>query len=90
MKFESQEFDKCANYTDKNGFKSVHVPSLGSPRRLLNTDGDWDVVAPDGYAQPESQCYLVDVYPDCVVLNGLSFKGAEAMPVAVGTYRIPR
>lgn len=90
MKFESQEFDKCANYTDKNGFKSVHVPSLGSPRRLLNTDGDWDVVAPDGYTQPESQCYLVDVYPDCVVLNGLSFKGAEAMPVAVGTYRIPR
>ena len=24
----------------------------------------------------------------CIVLNGLSFKGAEAVPVAVGTYRI--
>lgn len=88
MKFESQEFDECANYTDKNGFKSVHVPSLGSPRRLLNTDGDWDVVAPDRYTQPESQCYRVDVYEDYIVLNALSFSGATSSPVALGTYKI--
>lgn len=88
MKFESQEFDPCANYTDKNGFKSVHVPSLGSPRRLLNTDGDWDVVTTDGYTQPESQCYRVDVYEDCIILNGLSFSGTTATPVPLGTYKI--
>ena len=88
MKFESQEFDKCANYTDKNGFKSVHVPSLGSPRRLLNTDGDWDTYAPGGYNQPDSQCYLVDAYDDFLVLNGLSFSGESATPVPLGTYKI--
>lgn len=88
MKFESQELDVDANYTDKNGFKSVHIPSLGSPRRLLNTDGDWDVVTTDGYTEPESQCYRVDVYEDCITLNGLSFLGASATPVPVGTYKI--
>lgn len=88
MKFESQEFDKCANYTDKNGFKSVHVPSLGTPRRLLNTDGDWDTYTTDGYNQPDSQCYRVDVYDDCIVLNGLSFSGTNATPVPLGTYKI--
>ena len=89
MKFESQTFDKCANYTDKNGFKSVHVPSLGCPRHLRSTDGDWTTVkGADGWTEPESQCYRADVYPDCVVLNGLSYAEGEWVPSAVGTYRI--
>lgn len=88
MKFESQTFDKCANYTDKNGFKSVHVPSLGSPRHLLNTDGDWTVITTDRYTEPQSQCYRVDVYEDCIVLNGLSFLGATSSLVPLGTYKI--
>ncbi len=90
MKLESQEFDKCANYTDKNGFKSVHVPSLGAPRTLLDHQGNWTTdKGPDGFSEPCSQCYRVDVYEDCIVLNGLSFTGTEGVPVAVGTYRIP-
>ena len=89
MKFESQEFDDCANYTDKNGFKSVHVPSLGSPRTLLDTDGNWTTdKGPDKWTEPSSQCYRVDVYPDCIVLNGLSFSGTTATPVPLGTYKI--
>lgn len=88
MKFESQTFDKCANYTDKNGFKSVHVPSLGSPRHLLNTDGDWKVITTDGYTERQSQCYRVDVYEDCIVLNGLSFLGTTSSLVPLGTYKI--
>lgn len=87
MKFESQAFDECANYTDKNGFKSVHVPSLGSPRTLLNSNGEWDVTKlDDNYTQPDSQCYIVDVYEDCIVLNGMDLVNKE--PVPLGTYKI--
>ena len=90
MKFESQEFDKCANYTDKNGFESVHVPSLGSPRHLLNTNGDWTTIkGADRWTEPESQCYLVDVYSDCIVLNGLEL-GTTGVPSVevLGTLKI--
>ena len=87
MKFESQAFDECANYTEKNGFKSVHVPSLGSPRTLLNSNGEWDVTKlDDNYTQPDSQCYIVDVYEDCIVLNGMDLVNNE--PVPLGTYKI--
>lgn len=90
MKFESQEFDPCANYTDKNGFKSVHVPSLGSPRHLLNTNGDWTTIkGADEWTEPESQCYRVDVYDDCIVLNGLELGTTGVPSVEVhGTLKI--
>lgn len=37
MKFELQEVDVNANYTEKNGFKSVHVSSLATPRDIEYT-----------------------------------------------------
>lgn len=87
MKFESQEMDECANYTEKNGFKSVHVPSCGSPRTLLDSDGNWTTnKGADGYAEPDSQGYIVDVYDDCIVLNGWDFVGNA--PVVLGCYKI--
>lgn len=87
MKFESQEFDACANYTDKNGFKSVHVPSLGSPRTLLDCDGNWTTnKGSDGYTEPDSQCYIVDVYEDCIVLKGMDMVNKKRLPI--GTYKI--
>lgn len=81
IKFEAQEFDPAANYSEENGFKSVHVPSLGAPRTLTSEDGTW--VADDA----GSQGYIVDVYEDYIVLNGWDFVGNK--PVPLGTYKIP-
>ena len=80
MKFQSQEFDTCANYTEKNGFKSVHIPSLGVPRDVDTVN---KVSVNDDRA---SQGYIVDVYDDCIVLNGMDF--INNVPVPLGTYRI--
>jgi len=79
IKFEAQQYDDSANYTEKNGFKSVHVPSGGSPREL-NADGSWTG------KDAESQGYLVDVYNDCVVLNGMDLINNKIIPL--GTYKI--
>lgn len=87
MMFEAQEFDKNANYTNRNGFHSVHVPSVGNSRKLLGADGSWDDKDERGIYYP-AEAYLVDVYEDCVVLGGLSFADGVGTPVAVGTYRI--
>ena len=80
LKFESQAFDESANYTTKNGFKSVHIPSCGDPRTLLSSDGTWET------DQNGSQGYIVDVYEDCIVLNGIDFSNKELVPM--GVYKI--
>ena len=80
IKFQAQEFDKDANYSEENGFKSVHVPSSGAPRTLISADGTWEA------ADSESQGYIVDVYDDCIVLNGWDFVGNECVPL--GTFKI--
>ena len=76
--FECQEFDKIANYTDKDGFRSVHIPSLSRPCALI-----------DGVRTTQdtkSQGYVVDVYDDCIVLNGMDFINNN--PVPLGVYKI--
>lgn len=88
LMYEAQELDEKANYTKLNGYPSVHVPSLGNPRKLLGADGSWNDKDESGSIHP-AQAYLVDVYEDCIVLNGLSFSGANATPVPLGTYKIP-
>lgn len=89
-KFENQELDECANYTDKNGFKSIHIPSSSRPR-------DVDVETNTAiYSVTESQCYLVDVYDDYIILNGIGLKGITSadvtskqyQPCPLGTYKI--
>lgn len=80
IKFEAQAFDKDANYSTENGFKSVHVPSCGFPRTLISEDGTWEGDI-DG-----SQGYIVDVYDDCIVLNGMDL--INNVPVPLGTYKI--
>ncbi len=80
MKFECQELDRHANYTERNGFKSVHVPSLAIPR---DVDIENKKSVDDRSA---SQGYIVDVYEDCIVLNGLDFISEK--PVPLGTYKI--
>ena len=80
MMFQAQEFDPAANYSRENGFHSVHVPSSGAPRRLLDAEGTWEA------ADSESQGYIVDVHRDCIVLRGWDLVGDK--PVPLGTMRI--
>lgn len=78
--FEAQQYDKQANYSDENGFKSVHVPSSGSPRELISANGTWEA------RDTESQGYIVDVYDDCIVINGMDL--INNIPVPLGVYKI--
>ena len=80
IKFEAQQYDNQANYSEENGFKSVHIPSLGWPRELLSSDGTWEG------KHLESQGYIVDVYDDCIVLNGMDFINNQ--PIPLGTFKI--
>lgn len=82
IKFEEQVKEKNLNYTNKNGFHSVHIPSLSRPRDIE----DSKLV----YAPSESQGYIVDVYDDCIVLNGMAFNYTDttAVPVPLGTFKI--
>lgn len=80
MKFENQEFDVNANYTERNGFKSVHIPSLGTPRDI---NFDTNKAVDDNSA---GQGYIVDVYDNCIVLNGMDFINNK--PIPLGTYKI--
>ena len=80
-KYEMQELDECANYTDKNGFKSIHIPSSSRPRTVdLETN---ELV----YNVSESQCCLVDVYDDYIVLNGIGLTGITSADVASKQYK---
>lgn len=80
MKFEYQQYDVNANYTERNGFKSVHIPSLATPR-----DINFDTMKSKDDTNG-SQGYIVDVYDDCIVLNGWDFVGNKSIPL--GTYKI--
>ena len=83
IKFQCQEIDEATNYTEKNGFPSVHIPSVAESRNVVQlADGTWEQVT-EGLC---SQGYIVDVYDDCIVLNGWDFPGGG--PVAPGTVRI--
>ena len=89
-KFENQAVDECANYTDKNGFRSIHIPSSSRPRDVDGETGE------PTYSVAESQCYVVDVYDDYIVLNGIGLTGItsanvaskEYQPCPLGTYKI--
>ncbi len=77
---KDQESYKAANYTERNGFKSVHVPSCASPRYIdfNENKGKEDYTA--------SEAYIVDVYDDCIVLNGMDMMTKQQLPIA--TYKI--
>ena len=80
MKLESQEFSEIANYSFSNGYHSVHVPSSSDPRTLLSINGNWEA------DRNGSQGYIVDVYDNYIVLNGMDFTTEK--PVPIGVYKI--
>ena len=86
MKYEHQAVDSIANYATVKGYKSVHVPSLGLPRKIdpsqpANKDTPNDDTA--------SQGSVVDTYPDCIVLNAMEL-GTTGVPSVevLGTLKI--
>lgn len=78
IKFEEQTKDESLNYTHKNGFHSIHVPSLTRPRDIIENK----LV----YAPYESQGYIVDVYDDFIVMNGMDL--INHVPVPLGVFKI--
>lgn len=74
-----QELDEMTNYTGKNGFPSVHVSSLGWAA-YVNASGEYIKDTSEGYGA------LVDVYDDCIVINGRDFVRNEWSPL--GTFKI--
>jgi hypothetical protein len=73
--FKDQELDKTANYNESTGFRSVHIPSLTRPAYANNGErGGNDAL---------SYGYLMDVYSDCIVLNGMDFINNEPVPTGV-------
>jgi len=81
-RFWLQELDKKANYSSADGYRNVHIPSLSVPR---NPDG---TKLTEVYA--ESEGYIVDVYDDCIVLNGRDFidNDADGYWLPIATYKI--
>lgn len=81
MKFCNQEHDAAANYSERNGFKSVHIPSLATPRDI-DFENNKSVDDPNA-----SEGYIVDVYPDGIHLRGWDFVADNPSPL--GTMWIP-
>ena len=74
MKFDLQELDEKANYSEAFGYRSVHIPSLAVPRDI--DDG----TLLDIYA--DSEGYVVDVYENGIHLRGRDFVKGEFLPIA--------
>ncbi len=83
-RFWLQEVDEEANYSDANGYRSVHIPSLAVPRDLAADGTKLENV----YA--ESEGYIVDVYDDYIILNGRDFidNDADGHGIGIATYKI--
>lgn len=81
-RFSLQEEASTANYSDENGYRSVHIPSLAVPRDIVNG------TRTDVYA--ESEGYIVDVYDNYIILNGRDFidNDADGHILPIATYKI--
>lgn len=65
-----------ANYSEADGYRSVHIPSLAVPRDDTDGDGTADTI----YAGSEG-C-VVDVYENGIHLRGRDFISGEFLPIA--------
>lgn len=54
------------------------VREYGRPRGIINNALE--------YANDESQGYIVDVYENCIILNGMDL--INKIPIPLGTYKI--
>lgn len=78
LEFALQSKDcQYANYSDADGYKSVHIPALSIVRSgdSSGVDSRYDIT--DG-----SQGYVVDVYENGIHLRGRDFAKGEFLPIA--------
>lgn len=77
LKFIKQKYGQLyANYSEADGYRSLHIPSLAVPRDDVDGDGKGDGI----YA--ESEGYVVDVYENGIHLRGRDFVKGEFLPIA--------
>ena len=77
LKYSLQKYGQLyANYSDADGYRSVHIPSLAVPRADTNNDGTPDTIYAD------SEGYVVDVYEHGIHLRGRDFVKGEFLPIA--------
>ena len=75
-RFQLQEVSATSNYSEQCGYRSVHIPSLCKPTKMVDSNG---VGVQD---TTESQGYIVDVYPNGIHLRGRDFVKGEFLPIA--------
>lgn len=73
--FDCQEVDKTANYNESTGFRTTHVPSVSRPTEIVDGVRTTD--------DTKSFGYVVDVYSDYIVLNGMDFINDDFAPLGV-------
>ena len=73
-KFDLQEVDGKANYSNTLGYRSVHIPSLSVPRDIGNG------TLTNIYA--DSEGYVVDVYENGIHLRGRDFVKGKFLTIA--------
>lgn len=77
--FETQEQDAMANYDNVLGIHSIHIPSATQPKQLV---GGASEIIVEGEVSEYSQGYVIDVYKNHIVLNGVNFVTEEQLPIA--------
>lgn len=78
--FETQEQYAISNYDNILGCHSIHIPSLTQPKRLVN--GTSESIDESSGVSTYSQGYIVDVYKNHIVLNGINFVTGKQLPIA--------
>lgn len=77
-----QQDDDKANFSSSVGYRSIHIPSISVPRDRV--DGSTSVI----YA--ESEGYIIDVYDDYIILNGMDFidNDNDGKIIPLGTFKV--
>lgn len=73
--FRTQEQFAVNNVDSVYGRYSVHIPSLASPREVVNGAEQYAIYR-------ESEGYIVDVYENGIILRGRDFANDQFLPVA--------
>ena len=74
--------EPIAPISESHGYKSVHIPSLASPRFYdaeSNSVVDWyyDAYGNRIYGATKAEGYIADVYEDHIVLRGINFAAGD-------------
>jgi hypothetical protein len=78
--FETQKQFSISNYDNELGCHSIHIPSLTQPKHLI--DGVSETIDESSGTSVYSQGYVVDVYKNHIVLNGINFVTGKQLPIA--------